>query len=75
MASSGSGGGDSIRRLLARERAGGRVALRGWLRTARHSKEVSFLEVSDGSCFAGLQVVAGPALPNYDEVRSVRTSS
>jgi asparaginyl-tRNA synthetase len=51
--------------VLRRERAGGSVRLRGWLRTARHGKEVSFLELSDGSCFAGLQVVAGPELPNY----------
>jgi asparaginyl-tRNA synthetase len=51
--------------LLRRERAGGGARVRGWLRTARHGKEVSFLEVSDGSCFAGLQVVAGPELANY----------
>ena len=53
---------ESVRELLAREREGGRVQVQGWVRTARHSKEVSFLEVSDGSCFAGLQVVAGSAL-------------
>ena len=40
--------------------------LRGWVRTARHSKVVSFLEVSDGSCFAGLQVVAAPELENFE---------
>jgi asparaginyl-tRNA synthetase len=51
--------------VLARERAGGDVRVRGWLRTARHGKDVSFLELSDGSCFAGIQVVAGPELPNY----------
>ena len=47
---------ESVRELLARPRAGGEVTVRGWLRTARHAKEVSFLEVSDGSCFAGIQV-------------------
>jgi asparaginyl-tRNA synthetase len=65
--------GERIREVLAREAAGGTVTLQGWVRTARHSKEVSFLEVSDGSCFAGLQVVADPKLPNYDAVRAVRT--
>src|SRR5690606_472660 len=64
---------ESIRSVLARERAGGRVTVRGWLRTARHSKEVSFLEVNDGSCMAGLQVVAGPALQNFEAVRALRT--
>ncbi len=58
---------DSIRDLLARDAAGGRVCVRGWLRTARHSKNVSFLEVHDGSCFAGIQAVANPELPGYAE--------
>jgi len=52
--------------LLARGSAGESAGVRGWLRTARHSKGVSFLDVSDGSCLAGLQVVAGPALENYE---------
>jgi len=56
----------SVREILARESAGGVVTLRGWVRTARHSKGVSFLEVSDGSCFAGLQVVAAPELENFE---------
>ena len=65
---------EPVRSLLARASAGGPVRVRGWLRTARHSKGVSFLEVSDGSCFAGLQVVAEGALPNYaDEVAHLRT--
>ncbi len=48
---------DSIRSILAREAAGGEVSVQGWVRTARRSKGVSFLEISDGSCFAGIQVV------------------
>jgi asparaginyl-tRNA synthetase len=56
----------SVREILARESAGGVVTLRGWVRTARHSKGVSFFEVSDGSCFAGLQVVAAPELENFE---------
>ena len=42
------------------------MTVRGWLRTARHSKNVSFLEVTDGSSFAGIQAVAAPELPNYE---------
>ncbi|MCS5619411.1 MAG: asparagine--tRNA ligase [Myxococcota bacterium] len=57
---------DSIKSILAREAAGGSVVIRGWLRTVRHSKNVSFLEVTDGSCFSGLQVVAAPELPEYE---------
>jgi len=48
--------------------------VRGWLRTARHSKGVSFLEVNDGSCLAGLQVVADPSLPDYEDgIATLRT--
>lgn len=56
----------SVKVILERGEPGESVTLRGWVRTARHSKGVSFLEVSDGSCFAGLQVVADPALSNYE---------
>jgi len=52
--------------LLAQGKAGESAGVRGWLRTARHSKGVSFLDVTDGSCLAGLQVVAGPELANYE---------
>jgi asparaginyl-tRNA synthetase len=64
----------SVREILAREPAGGVVTLRGWVRSARHSKGVSFLEVSDGSCFSGLQVVASPELENFEaELRHLQT--
>jgi asparaginyl-tRNA synthetase len=60
--------------LLAREAPGGRVRVQGWIRSARHSKGVSFLDVSDGSCMAGIQVVAEPALANYAaEIESLHT--
>jgi asparaginyl-tRNA synthetase len=63
-----------VKQVLARPAPGGEVAVRGWLRTARHSKGVSFLDVSDGSCFGGVQVVVDPALPNYEsELRHLRT--
>ena len=60
--------------LLARVSAGGRVRVQGWCKTARHGKGVSFLEVSDGSSMAGIQVVAEPGLANYaSELLALRT--
>ena len=42
------------------------VTVQGWIRTRRDSKAgVSFLNVSDGSGFHPLQVVAPATLPNY----------
>ncbi len=42
------------------------VTVKGWVRTRRDSKAgISFVHVSDGSCFHPVQVVAPNALPNY----------
>jgi len=49
---------------------GQEVTVRGWVRTRRDSKAgLSFVNVSDGSCFDPIQVVAPNTLANYaDEV-------
>jgi asparaginyl-tRNA synthetase len=44
------------------------VTIRGWVRTRRDSKAgISFVNVSDGSSFHPVQVVAPNSLPNYAE--------
>lgn len=46
---------------------GGEVTVRGWVRTRRDSKAgLSFVNVSDGSGFHPIQVVAPASLPNYE---------
>ncbi|MEG3191181.1 asparagine--tRNA ligase [Lysobacter sp. D1-1-M9] len=53
--------------LTGKMPAGGEVTVRGWVRTRRDSKAgLSFVNVSDGSCFAPIQVVAPDSLPNYE---------
>ncbi|SHF04298.1 asparagine--tRNA ligase [Thermomonas hydrothermalis] len=54
---------------------GGQVTVRGWVRTRRDSKAgLSFIHLSDGSCFAPIQVVAPASLPNYEsEVKHLTT--
>ena len=53
--------------LAGKMPAGGEVTVRGWVRTRRDSKAgLSFVNVSDGSCFAPIQVVAPDALANYE---------
>ena len=56
--------------------AGSEVTVRGWVRTRRDSKAgLSFLNISDGSCFAPIQVVVPSTLPNYEsEVRRLTAS-
>ena len=42
------------------------VTVKGWVRTRRDSKAgISFVNLSDGSCFNPVQVVAPSTLPNY----------
>lgn len=50
---------------------GDRVTVQGWVRSRRDSKAgLSFIALSDGSCFATLQLVAPNTLGNYaDEVQ------
>ncbi len=56
--------------LAGQAPAGSPVTVKGWVRTRRDSKAgISFVNVSDGSCFNAVQVVAPNTLPNYaDEV-------
>ena len=45
---------------------GSQAVVEGWVRTRRDSKAgFSFVQVTDGSCFNPIQVVAARALPNY----------
>jgi asparaginyl-tRNA synthetase len=59
--------------LAGRAPADAPVTVNGWVRTRRDSKAgISFVHVSDGSCFHPVQVVAPNTLANYaDEVLHV----
>jgi asparaginyl-tRNA synthetase len=52
--------------LAGRAPQDGPVTVKGWVRTRRDSKAgISFVHLSDGSCFHPLQIVAPDSLPNY----------
>ena len=53
----------SVRDILRSESPASNITVTGWVRTRRDSKACSFLEVSDGSCLKGIQVVVDAALP------------
>ena len=57
----------SVKQLLSDKiKIGSEITLKGWVRNRRDSKAgISFISISDGSCFAALQVVAGSNLANY----------
>ncbi len=54
---------------------GKEVTLQGWVRTNRKSKNVSFIELNDGSTFSNLQIVYTPEMGGYDEATKITTGS
>ncbi|MDP2362078.1 MAG: asparagine--tRNA ligase [bacterium] len=66
-----------IKEALQRpEHVGRTITVMGWVRTNRPGKAVSFIELNDGSCLKGLQVVySGEALPNFEEIGRVLTGA
>jgi len=64
-----------IKNILSTANIGASVKIQGWVRSRRDSKGgFSFLDISDGSCVAGIQVIADRSLPNYDsEVKHLTT--
>jgi asparaginyl-tRNA synthetase len=62
---------DRVNDLLNSEEEIASIIVKGWVRTKRDSKGgFSFLEINDGSCLAGIQVVADHSLPSYQAVAS-----
>ena len=59
-----------VRDIRAGLHTEGMTELSGWVKTHRQSKNVSFIELTDGSSVAGLQLVIDPQLPSYAAVAS-----
>jgi len=50
------------------------VELNGWVKSCRHSKNVSFIDLNDGSCLNNLQIIVEPNLANYQaEIQTIGT--
>lgn len=56
-------------------RLGETVFLQGWVRQARDSATVAFLQVNDGSDFEDVQVVIGAQVTNFEELSKVTIGS
>ena len=51
------------------------IHLQGWVRTRRDAKAFSFIELNDGSCLKGLQVIVDAALPDYAHIAKANTGA
>mgnify|MGYP003872582279 CR=1 FL=1 len=64
-----------IKHALAATEPREQVLLGGWVRTRRDNKGFSFLELNDGSCLAGIQVVADAGIPGYERIAEFTTGA
>lgn len=52
------------------------VTVCGWVKTIRDSKAIGFIELNDGSCFKGVQIVfEAEKLENYKEIAKLNVGS
>lgn len=51
------------------------IILEGWIRQARFTKNVGFIELNDGTIFKNLQVVVGKDLENFGELSKEHLSA
>ena len=60
----------------AQDFAGKSVTVYGWVRTLRDSKTIGFIEINDGSCFKGVQVVfESERVANYKDVAKLNVGA
>lgn len=63
-----------IGEILKKKPVGMSLEVKGWIKTKRDAKGLSFLAVNDGSCLADLQVIADDTLSNYaTEIKKITT--
>lgn len=64
-----------IKDALAAEGEQSAICVKGWVRTLRRSKEVAFLALNDGSCFASIQIVLEPTMAGFEEAARLGTGA
>ncbi len=63
-----------IKKILKTSPTAEIMEVKGWVRTRRDAKDLSFIEINDGSCLKNLQVVAQGDMDNFESlVRKLTT--
>lgn len=65
----------NVKSLLKSTLFGAKVNVKGWVRTRRGNKQVSFIALNDGSVIHNIQVVADMTRFSEDELKNVSTGS
>jgi asparaginyl-tRNA synthetase len=64
-----------IQKILTSSEAGVDVNVKGWVRTKRGNKNVSFIALNDGSTIHNLQIVADPTVIHDDILKKINTGA
>ncbi|KIH78252.1 asparaginyl-tRNA synthetase [Geoalkalibacter ferrihydriticus DSM 17813] len=64
-----------INRALSGEVPPGPLLVKGWVRTVRRTKNLTFVALNDGSCLESLQIVVDTDLPGYAESTNLGTGA
>lgn len=68
-----------IKEILSQKPEGQEVVVRGWVRTKRETKNLTFVQVNDGSCLSSIQVTfdkdAGPSAETGDALKKITTGA
>lgn len=64
----------AIKQALSAEQSE-QICVKGWVRSVRRGKDVSFIALNDGTSFDSLQLVLAPDLDNYDTISRVGTGA
>ncbi|MCE5270729.1 asparagine--tRNA ligase, partial [bacterium] len=66
---------DRIKDILAGGPLGQTLTVGGWVRSLRQSPNVGFIDLSDGSTLAGLQIVASPETKGFEHLAEFQTGA
>ncbi|HUU29233.1 MAG TPA: asparagine--tRNA ligase [archaeon] len=62
-----------IKQILSMEEAGSHLTTAGWVRSVRQAQNVSFIDLTDGSSIAGLQVVVEQSTEGSEILDNIHT--
>jgi asparaginyl-tRNA synthetase len=64
-----------IKQILAEAAVGSEITVKGWVRTKRESKNVTFININDGSVIHNIQAVAEAGVLNEETQKLITTGA
>ena len=64
-----------IKELYLKDYIDQEITISGWIKSHRRQAHFGFIDLSDGTCFKGLQVVYDDNLKDFEEVTKLKLGS